>query len=166
MFLISHTMGPFLGNTVPLALYMVDPTPGWNIAVLALVHYCILDFPVSDEARRSLQQPGNHVGSQSELLYFPELLLQWRRAVADALVDIDHSAYCPFSTSAGEKKLQSTLLERFSGAVSQPSCCLYFYFSPPANDIPEYAMTGTWPGLYHCHPALCCNDGDLLFPDF
>ncbi|WP_188129533.1 HAMP domain-containing sensor histidine kinase [Rhizobium sp. RU20A] len=35
MFLISHLLGPFLGNTVPLALYIFDPHPQWDIAVLA-----------------------------------------------------------------------------------------------------------------------------------
>ena len=34
MFLISHLFGPFIGNTVPLALYMVDPTPGFDVFVL------------------------------------------------------------------------------------------------------------------------------------
>lgn len=34
MFLISHLYGPLLGNTVPLALYIFDPTPGWDIPVL------------------------------------------------------------------------------------------------------------------------------------
>ena len=35
MFLYSHIFGPFIGNTVPLALYLFDPTPGYDIAVLA-----------------------------------------------------------------------------------------------------------------------------------
>lgn len=35
MFLISHLFGPFLGNTVPLALYILDPNPGYAVAVLA-----------------------------------------------------------------------------------------------------------------------------------
>jgi signal transduction histidine kinase len=35
MFLFSHLFGPFIGNTVPLALYLLDPTPGWDVAVLA-----------------------------------------------------------------------------------------------------------------------------------
>jgi signal transduction histidine kinase len=35
MFLISHLFGPFIGNVVPLALYMLDPTPGFDVAVLA-----------------------------------------------------------------------------------------------------------------------------------
>jgi signal transduction histidine kinase len=36
VFLISHLFGPFLGNTVPLALFLLDPTPGFPVAVLAL----------------------------------------------------------------------------------------------------------------------------------
>lgn len=35
LFLISHLLGPFIGNTVPLALYLFDPTPNWDIGVLA-----------------------------------------------------------------------------------------------------------------------------------
>lgn len=35
LFLLSHLLGPFIGNTVPLALYLFDPTPSWDIAVLA-----------------------------------------------------------------------------------------------------------------------------------
>ena len=35
MFLISHILGPFIGNTIPLALFFFDPTPGYPVAVLA-----------------------------------------------------------------------------------------------------------------------------------
>jgi len=35
MFLYSHLFGPYIGNTVPLALYLFDPQPGYQIAVLA-----------------------------------------------------------------------------------------------------------------------------------
>ena len=34
VFLISHLFGPFIGSAVPIALYMIDPTPGMDIAVL------------------------------------------------------------------------------------------------------------------------------------
>ncbi|QCO57358.1 HAMP domain-containing histidine kinase (plasmid) [Pseudorhodobacter turbinis] len=34
MFLISHILGPFMGSTVPLALYVFDPTPGFDIIIL------------------------------------------------------------------------------------------------------------------------------------
>ena len=35
MFLISHIFGPFIGNSVPLALYSIDPAPQSHIYVLA-----------------------------------------------------------------------------------------------------------------------------------
>src|SRR5580698_1172364 len=35
IFLYSHIFGPFIGNTVPLALYYFDPKPGLQVAVLA-----------------------------------------------------------------------------------------------------------------------------------
>jgi signal transduction histidine kinase len=35
MFLYSHIFGPYIGNTVPLALYLFDPKPGYQIAILA-----------------------------------------------------------------------------------------------------------------------------------
>ncbi|MET0274504.1 MAG: HAMP domain-containing sensor histidine kinase [Phenylobacterium sp.] len=35
MFLISHLCGPLLGNVVPGALFFLDPTPGYPVAVLA-----------------------------------------------------------------------------------------------------------------------------------
>jgi len=35
LFLYSHLFGPFIGNTVPLALYLFDPNPGYRIEVLA-----------------------------------------------------------------------------------------------------------------------------------
>ncbi len=36
MFLISHLLGPVLGNSVPIALYVFDPTPRWDVPVLAV----------------------------------------------------------------------------------------------------------------------------------
>ena len=35
IFLYSHLFGPFIGNTVPLALYCFDPKPGLQITILA-----------------------------------------------------------------------------------------------------------------------------------
>ncbi len=35
IFLYSHIFGPFIGNTVPLALYLFDPKPGFQITILA-----------------------------------------------------------------------------------------------------------------------------------
>lgn len=35
VFLISHILGPFIGNVVPISIYLLDPAPGYDVAVLA-----------------------------------------------------------------------------------------------------------------------------------
>lgn len=45
MFLISHIFGPFIGNTVPLALYVFDRDPGFPVLVLALSISAFWLFP-------------------------------------------------------------------------------------------------------------------------
>src|SRR6202046_5042564 len=36
VFLVSHILGPFIGNVVPIALYVLDPSPGYEVVVLAI----------------------------------------------------------------------------------------------------------------------------------
>ena len=45
IFLYSHVFGPLIGNTVPLALYLFDPKPGYQIAVLAAAITAFWAFP-------------------------------------------------------------------------------------------------------------------------
>jgi signal transduction histidine kinase len=45
MFLISHLFGPFIGNVVPAALYLLDPTPGYPVVVLAASITAFWAFP-------------------------------------------------------------------------------------------------------------------------
>jgi signal transduction histidine kinase len=45
VFLVSHILGPFIGNVVPIALYIVDPSPGYEVAVLALSITAFWVFP-------------------------------------------------------------------------------------------------------------------------
>jgi signal transduction histidine kinase len=45
VFLVSHILGPFIGNVVPIALYVVDPAPGYEIAVLAISITSFWIFP-------------------------------------------------------------------------------------------------------------------------
>ncbi|MGE3246078.1 MAG: sensor histidine kinase [Beijerinckiaceae bacterium] len=40
MYIITHILGPFLGNSVPAALYYFDPKPGIDVAVLAIAITC------------------------------------------------------------------------------------------------------------------------------
>jgi signal transduction histidine kinase len=45
VFLVSHILGPFIGNVVPLALYVLDPAPGYQVAVLAVSITAFWIFP-------------------------------------------------------------------------------------------------------------------------
>jgi signal transduction histidine kinase len=45
VFLISHIFGPFLGSSVPLSLYVLDPTPGFPVLVLAFSIAAFWLFP-------------------------------------------------------------------------------------------------------------------------
>jgi signal transduction histidine kinase len=45
VFLVSHILGPFIGNVVPIALYVLDPTPGYQVAVLAISITSFWIFP-------------------------------------------------------------------------------------------------------------------------
>ena len=45
VFLVSHILGPFIGNVVPIALYVLDPAPGYDVAVLALSITAFWIFP-------------------------------------------------------------------------------------------------------------------------
>src|ERR1700692_1254807 len=45
VFLVSHILGPIIGNVVPIALYVVDPAPGYQVAVLAISITSFWIFP-------------------------------------------------------------------------------------------------------------------------
>jgi signal transduction histidine kinase len=45
VFLVSHILGPFIGNVVPIALYVLDPVPGYQVAVLAISITAFWIFP-------------------------------------------------------------------------------------------------------------------------
>jgi signal transduction histidine kinase len=45
VFLVSHILGPFIGNVVPIALYVLDPAPGYQVAVLAISITSFWIFP-------------------------------------------------------------------------------------------------------------------------
>jgi signal transduction histidine kinase len=45
VFLVSHILGPFIGSVVPIALYVLDPAPGYEVAVLAISIVAFWVFP-------------------------------------------------------------------------------------------------------------------------
>jgi signal transduction histidine kinase len=45
MFLFSHIFGPFIGNVIPAAIYVLDPHPTYDVAILALSITAFWVFP-------------------------------------------------------------------------------------------------------------------------
>ncbi len=151
MFLISHTMGPILGNSVPLALYWVDPTPGWDILVLA--------------------------ASITAFWIYPFLLkrgLDYNRLVITSVINLNFCIFwsCYFNGGilsptlpwvllipilsffyiGGNARLQRPLMSIFGGTFT---FFLVFYYStdPPVNDAPELALVTL--GAISTVAALC-----------
>ena len=45
VFLVSHILGPFIGSVVPITIYVLDPAPGYDVAVLAISIIAFWAFP-------------------------------------------------------------------------------------------------------------------------
>jgi signal transduction histidine kinase len=45
VFLVSHILGPFIGNVVPITIFVLDPSPGYDVAVLAVSITAFWVFP-------------------------------------------------------------------------------------------------------------------------
>ena len=45
VFLVSHILGPFIGSVVPITIYLLDPAPGYDVAVLATSIIAFWVFP-------------------------------------------------------------------------------------------------------------------------
>src|SRR5258705_2730660 len=45
VFLVSHILWPFIGSVVPIALYVLDPAPGYQVTVLAISITSFWIFP-------------------------------------------------------------------------------------------------------------------------
>ena len=91
IFLYSHLFGPFLGNTVPLALYCFDPEPGFQIIVLAASITGFWIFPFLLRAFGRYYLLATISIENSDFLYSLELLLLRWRNFADIAVGVDHT---------------------------------------------------------------------------
>lgn len=139
MFITSHLMGPILGGSVPVALWMLDPTPGLDIAVLAVA---ITSFWVFPEALRR--------GVPFNVLVMLSIFVDW--------FAILWSAYFYGGVSSptaiwiliipilaifyigGERTLKPWLA-LMSAACFAIFLAAYLVFDPPANDIPPQMLT-------------------------
>jgi signal transduction histidine kinase len=45
VFLVSHILGPFIGSVVPISIYLLAPSPSYDVAVLAISIIAFWTFP-------------------------------------------------------------------------------------------------------------------------
>lgn len=151
MFLISHTMGPILGNSVPLALYMFDPTPGMDVLVLAVSITAFWLFPPL--LRREWNYKWLVMASVANLNFCILWSCYFYGGVASpTLTWILIIPILSLFYIGGERQLQPHLLG-ISGGAFTLFLIVYFYFEPTSNDMPLVAMQGL--GLVSTTAALC-----------
>ncbi len=138
MFLISHTLGPLLGNTVPLALYFVDATPGFDILVLALSITGFWIFPFL--LRRGWDYNTLVVTSVLNLNFCIYWSCYFNGGVlSPTLPWVLLIPILSFFYIGGNPRLQGRLMSIFAGAFGL--FLIFFYTTnPPPNDIPEVAL--------------------------
>lgn len=151
MFLISHTMGPILGNSVPIALFFVDPTPGWDILVLALSITSFWIFPFL------LRQGRNYDTLVITSVLNLNFCIFWScyfngGVLSPTLPWVLLIPILSFFYIGGNPRLQTMLMSIFAGAFGL-FLLLYFTTQPPRNDIPEMALVVL--GVISTAAALC-----------
>jgi len=138
MFLISHTMGPFLGNTVVAALYLVDPTPGPDLLVpwLSITGFWIFPFLL----RRGWNYDALVIASVFNL----NLCIFWNcyfnnGVLSPTLPWILLVPIVSFFYMGGQTRLQHKLMLIFAASFTL-FLALYYTTNPPQNDIPQVAL--------------------------
>ena len=151
MFLISHTMGPIVGNSVPLALYLFDPTPGMDTFWLSVSITAFWVFPFLLRA-----------GVRYDLLVITSVInlnfcIFWScyfngGVTSPTLPWVLTIPILSFFYIGGERRLQPVLLSIF-GLSFAGFLAAYTLLDPPANDIPEIPMQAL--GIVSTVAALC-----------
>ncbi len=151
MFLISHTMGPVLGNSVPLALFFFDPTIGFDIPILSLLITAFWVYPFL--LKRGFDYDKLVLASVVNL----NLCIFWScyfngGVLSPTLPWILIIPILSFFYIGGVRRLQARLLGVF---VLSFGTFLAFYLTtnPPVQDIPDLALVGL--GIVSTVAALC-----------
>ena len=140
MFLISHTIGPVLGNTVPIALFAFDPTPHADVMVLAISISLFWCFPFL--LRRKVAYDKLVLLSVVNLNF--AILWSCYHYGGVASPTLTWVLIIPILSLfyvGGDRTLQPWLL-----AVTAAAFAIFFgaysWLQPPPNDIPAAAMLG------------------------
>jgi signal transduction histidine kinase len=151
MFLISHSMGPILGNAVPLTVLLFNSTLRLDAMVLlvSITAFWVFPFLLKANIRYETLVMTSVVNLNFAILwscYFyggvSSPTLPWL-----LIIPILSLFYI-----GGDKRLQPHLLAISAGAFAI-FLVLYDLLPPPAMDMPGYAVTGL--GIVSTAAALC-----------
>ncbi len=140
MFLVSHTVGPILGGTVPLSLFLFDPTPHSDVFVLALSIFSFWLFPFLLRAGIAY----HHLVILSVINLNFAILWSCYHYGGVASPTLTWVLIIPILSLfyvGGEKRYQPHLLA-VTGVSFSLFFLLYLFVPPPENDMPQVAMVG------------------------
>ena len=151
MFLISHTMGPILGNSIPLFLLLIDPTPKLDIAIIVLSVTAFWVFPFL--LRRGWNYDMLVLTSVLNLNFCIFWTCYFNGGVLSPTMPwVLLIPILSFFYIGGNSRLQGKLMSVFVGSFSA-FLILYYATTPPTNDIPQEALIAL--GVVSIIAALC-----------
>ncbi len=140
MFLVSHTIGPFFGNTIPLALFLFNPTPHMDIFWLAVSITGFWIFPFL--LKCGINYEKLVIASVINLNFCIFWGSYFNGSVSSPTLGwILIVPILSFFYIGGEVRLQSTLLLIFASSFAI-FLGAYVYFAPPPSNVPPDRMIG------------------------
>jgi signal transduction histidine kinase len=140
VFLVSHILGPFIGNVVPIALYVLDPAPGYQVAVLALSISAFWIFPFVLRAGAPYN-PLALVSVQNLTFCILWSCYFYGGVTSPTLPWVLVIPLLAFFYLGSSKSLRLIVMIMFAANLAIFSS-LYLFGYPPTNDLPVAAMQG------------------------
>jgi signal transduction histidine kinase len=140
VFLVSHILGPFIGNVVPIALYVLDPAPGYEVAVLAIsiTSFWIFPFVLSAGAPYN---PLALVSVQNLIFCILWSCYFYGGVTSPTLPWVLVIPLLAFFYLGSSKSLRLIVMVMFAANLAIFST-FYFFGYPIKNDLPVAAMQG------------------------
>src|SRR6202167_2010478 len=140
VFLVSHILGPFIGNVVPIALYVFDPAPGYEVVVLAISITAFWIFPFVLRARVPYN-PLALVSIQNLIFCILWSCYFYGGVTSPTLAWVLTIPLLAFFYLDSSARLRMIVIGIFAVNLTIFAGCLYGYH-PIKSDLPVEAMQG------------------------
>lgn len=138
LFLVSHLCGPFIGCTVPLALYVISPKPGWDIAVLAISITGFWIFPLL--LKLGIRYNTLAIASIQDLIFAIMWSCYFHGAInSPTLSWVLSIPLLAFFYIGGSRVMRNVVLIQFFANLAILVACLHF-LPPPDDGIPHQRL--------------------------